>query len=228
MSKTEQLPAEIHDHFRKANVLHTYVQTELGEAKKHALETGEHLLAAKKAVPHGSWEFECNRLFDGSIRTAQFYMSFFKDFSKLKSAQKSALLMLEGTLTGAAKAAKQAAKPKPHKEPPATECEVIDVETVDVEQVDEKPDLGKCPNCGKSKWDEDEDGYSCAGCHHPHGEPVGDPDESAFKKQRQKTVKTCEALMRAFCDLNRLSSNRAHKGCIESCKGLLKIAKEWT
>jgi hypothetical protein len=90
-----------------------------------------------------------------------------------------------------------------------------------------KRDLGKCPNCGKSKWDEDEDGYSCASCHHPHGEPVGDPDDGAVKKQRQKTVKTCEALMRAFCDLNRLSSNRAHKGCIESCKGLLKIAKEW-
>jgi hypothetical protein len=92
----------------------------------------------------------------------------------------------------------------------------------------EKPDLGKCPNCGKSKWDEDEDGYSCAKCHHPHGEPVGDPDDGEVKKQRQKTVKACEALMRAFCDLNRLSANRVHKGCIESCKGLLKIAKEWT
>jgi hypothetical protein len=224
MNKQLALPKEVHDHFRKANVLHKYVQDELGEATTHALETGEHLLAAKATIPHGSWESECDRLFDGSARTARFYMQFAKNMEALPKRQKSAVLLLEGTLTGAAKAAKQAAKPKPPKDPPPTECEVIDVEPDDVET---EEDLGKCPNCGKSKWDEDEDGYSCASCHHPHGEPVGDPDEGAFKKQRQKTIKTCEALMRAFCDLNRLSSNRAHKGCVESCKGLLKIAKEW-
>ena len=102
MPSKPTLPAEVHDHFRKANVLHTYVQKDLGEATKHALETGTELLAAKTAVPHGRWEDECTRLFDGSLRTAQFYMLFSRDFSKLKSAEKSALLMLEGTLDRAA------------------------------------------------------------------------------------------------------------------------------
>jgi len=111
MAKKSNLPMEVHDHFRKANVLHGYVQKHLEDAAKHALKTGNELLAAKTAVPHGSWETECGRLFDGSPRTAQFYMRFAKDFGRLKSAGQSALLMLEGTLEGAAKAAKRAAKP---------------------------------------------------------------------------------------------------------------------
>jgi len=120
MAKKSSLPMVVHDHFRKANLLHTNVQKSLGEATKHALETGQELLAAKSAIPHGSWESECDRLFDGSARTAQFYMKFAKDFGKLKSAEKSALLMLEGTLDGAAKAAAKAARPNPPKKQPKT------------------------------------------------------------------------------------------------------------
>lgn len=108
MAKKESLTIVAHDHFRKANVLHGYVQEHLGEATKHALETGKELIAAKSEVPHGKWEIECERLFDGSLRNAQFYMQFARDFSRLKSASKSALLMLEGTLQGAAKAAREA------------------------------------------------------------------------------------------------------------------------
>jgi len=118
MAKKENLPMEVHDHFRKANVLHGYVEKSLGEATKHALETGQELLAAKKLAPHGSWEDECKRLFDGSIRTAQFYMQFTRDVSSLPKAQKSAVLLLEGTLDGAAKAAKRAANPPKPKTPP--------------------------------------------------------------------------------------------------------------
>jgi len=118
------LPIEVHDHFRKANILHTYVLKDLDEAAKHALETGQELLAAKSAVPHGSWEDECTRLFDGSLRTAQFYMQFTKDMGSITKAQNSSLLMLEGTLDGAAKAARKAAiaaggKPAPKPSPPA-------------------------------------------------------------------------------------------------------------
>ena len=109
------LPTEVHDHFRKANVLHGYVQKDLAEATKHALEIGQELLAAKLTVPHGSWGSECERLFDGSLRTAQFYMSFAKHVSSLPKAQSSALLVLEGSLDGAAKAAKLAASEKPAK-----------------------------------------------------------------------------------------------------------------
>ena len=138
----EQLPAEVHEHFRKANILHTYVEKNLGEARNHALETGQELMAAKGCIPHGRWEDECKRLFDGSPRTAQFYMAFARDFGKLKSAAKSALLMLEGTLDGAAKAAKAAANPKPPKpnpdEPIDVESEPVTVEEVD--EVDEEPE----------------------------------------------------------------------------------------
>lgn len=90
-----------------------------------------------------------------------------------------------------------------------------------------KPDYGKCPNCAGTKWDKDEDGVSCAKCHHPHGEPAGDADEDRLQTQRQKTVKTCEALMRAFGDLQAMKARPEHKGAIESCKALWKVAKGW-
>lgn len=88
-------------------------------------------------------------------------------------------------------------------------------------------DYGKCPNCAGVKWDEDEEGVSCAKCYHPWGEPAGDVDEDRIKTQRSKTVKTAEALMRAFDDLNHLCPNAKHDGAIKSCKLLLRTAKEW-
>ena len=116
------LPIEVHDHFSKANLLHGYFVKSLGECKEHALETGKELLAAKSAVPHGSWESECERLFNGSLRNARFYMSFAKDMLALPKGQASAVLLLESTLEGAAKAAKDANRgntpPKPTPPPP--------------------------------------------------------------------------------------------------------------
>lgn len=197
MAKKDNLPAEVHDHFRKANVLHKYVQTSLGEATKHALETGQELLAAKSSVPHGSWEGECTRLFDGSIRTAQFYMQFAKDVSSLKSAQKTALLLLESTLDGAAKAARKAAKesekPKPRSAvstvaevvEPSADKRQVDLSPSDTKLADAKrryPDgesLGVvCPSCGIDWWYDS----TCGGCLQPledveEPEPV--PDETA-------------------------------------------------
>lgn len=123
MTSKPKLPIEVHDHFRKANVLHGYVQTELGEVRDHALETGQELIAAKKLTPPGGWEKECERLFDGKLRTAQRYMQFAKHLGAIPKAHARALLMHEGTLEGAVKAAKAAAKPKP--EP----AEPIDVDS---------------------------------------------------------------------------------------------------
>lgn len=84
----------------------------------------------------------------------------------------------------------------------------------------------KCPNCAGSKWTED-DGWACAKCHHPYGEPVGDPDEDRIGTQRSKTVKTVEALMRAFDDLHLLLPRSEHGDVITQCKSLLKTAKAW-
>ena len=117
MAKKPSLPIEVHDHFRKANILHGYVEKSLGEATTHALETGKELLAAKTTIPHGGWEDACKRLFGASLRTAQFYMTFARDVTALPKAQASSLLLLEGTLDGAAKAARKAVKPQKPKPP---------------------------------------------------------------------------------------------------------------
>ena len=247
MPKKSNLPIEVHDHFAKANVLHTYVQKHVGEAQQHALETGQELLAAKKATPHGSWEEKCEKLFDGSLRTAQFYMQFAKNVAALPKKRSSALLLLEGSLDGAAKAAKKAAAPPPKssgassspgtQSPPASAPPAPETP---------EPDYGKCPNCGGTEWnDDDPDGAWCAKCHHPHGEPAGDPDEDRLNTQRQKTVKTTEALLRAFDDLQGMWARPEHEGtqkaftddqvlaavrnmgAIRVCKALLKIAREW-
>lgn len=91
-----------------------------------------------------------------------------------------------------------------------------------------EPDYGKCPNCAGTKWDNDHTGVSCAKCHHPHGEPAGGADEDRISIQRSKTVKTAEALMRAFDDLHHLLPKRnEHKDTLGLCKQLLKAAKEW-
>lgn len=51
--------------------------------------------------------------------------------------------------------------------------------------------------------------------------------EKQFREQRSKTVKTVEALMRAFDDLQRLRKHKAHAGAIAACKNLLQTAKNW-
>jgi len=88
-------------------------------------------------------------------------------------------------------------------------------------------DFGKCPACAGTKWTEDEDGVSCAKCHHPYGEPAGDTDEERLKTQRQKTIKTIEALMRAFDDLQTMLAKPEHVQAIRTCKALLTVAKGW-
>lgn len=65
----------------------------------------------------------------------------------------------------------------------------------------------------------------------PSREP-GDESETepqSFKIQRSKTIKTVEALMRAFDDLHGMQSHRMqHAEAIASCKILLKMAKDWS
>lgn len=88
-------------------------------------------------------------------------------------------------------------------------------------------DYGKCPNCASAKWTQDEFGVACAKCCHPHGEPSGGADEDRIAIQKSKTVKTCEALMRAFDDLQTLVARPEHAEAIRSCKALLKTARAW-
>ena len=216
------LPIEVHDHFSKANTLHNYVIRDLESASSYSFEIGQELLAAKAAIPHGSWESECQRLFDGSPRNAQFYMSFAKHMLALPKSARASVLFLESTLKGAAKTAKVAADavnpPKPRK--PRKNAPPVHAEPP-------KPDLGKCPNCMGTKWKEDDDGMVCAKCLHPHGEPAGDVDDKQLATQRSKTQKTGEALMRAFDDLQTMKAKPHHEATIDGCKALIKTAKEW-
>lgn len=55
-------------------------------------------------------------------------------------------------------------------------------------------------------------------------EPSG---RDEFGIQRAKTVKTIEALMRAFDDLNGIRPSMAHKAALTACKGLLERARNW-
>lgn len=92
----------------------------------------------------------------------------------------------------------------------------------------DKPDYGKCPNCAGTKWTANDEGVCCAKCRHPHGEPSGGADEDRIGIQRSKTIKTAEALMRAFDDLHHLlAKSREHANAIATCKILLKTAREW-
>lgn len=54
-----------------------------------------------------------------------------------------------------------------------------------------------------------------------------EPDTGKVATQRSKTVKTVEALMRAFDDLNGMVPKQYHKATIESCKRLLQTARDW-
>jgi hypothetical protein len=60
----------------------------------------------------------------------------------------------------------------------------------------------------------------------PGGSSERTPAEE-FRLQKAKTVKTCEALMRAFDDLNRLRKSQEHKLVIEECKTLLSLTQKW-
>jgi ribosomal protein L37AE/L43A len=84
-----------------------------------------------------------------------------------------------------------------------------------------------CPVCAGKKWVEGKFGWECKKCSHIHSEPAGDPDEQRIKDQRSKTVKTAEALLREFDDLNVICPNKNHTEAIRLTKAGLKLAKEW-
>jgi predicted transcriptional regulator of viral defense system len=52
-------------------------------------------------------------------------------------------------------------------------------------------------------------------------------DDKQLATQRAKTIKTGEALMRAFDDLQTMKAKSHHEATIDDCKALIKIAKEW-
>lgn len=200
------------------NENHRLAVSAANDAVERAVLCGEQLQRWKELLPRGVFEEFVDTHFEGALRTAQQYMQAAKGLAALPKSARHALLkdlsikkLISKGKPGGARPPKS---PVPASPGPAT-GEAADV------------DYGTCPNCQGKKWDADEFGVSCSKCHHPHGEPVGNADEDKLGTQRAKTVKTVEALMRAFDDLNRMVAKSGHKEAIESCKHLLGIAKGW-
>ncbi len=144
---------------------------------------------AKDSMPHGEWMKFVKTHYVVDQSTVVRWMKFHADVpeSKLRVVRNLAAgtKMLEAPKP---KGKKTKPKPKttaPTASPPdSTEntSEATEAPGVDVEA----PGTGKCPNCQKSKWEEDEDGFSCVECRHPWGEPAGDVDDNQFKRKQQK------------------------------------------
>ena len=167
------------------------------------------------------------------------------ELTKNEAAKKKAMKLADkGTIVTHAMAKQliESASPKPKPKPkPAPEPEPDEQDDEPEEGYDEPPwddspkkakaksgdDLGKCPNCAGTKWSDEGEGMACVKCHHPHGEPAGDVDKERVTTQRQKTVKTAEALLRAFDDLHTIMAKPEHTEAVNGCKQLLKLAKGW-
>ncbi len=211
---------------RAINENHRLAQLAAGEAVDRGILTGELLMQWKELLPHGRFASFVEAHFEGSARTSQVYMQAAKHVNALPNAQRTALLNQERSIAGLIGKDGKPGK-KPHGDTPRAPRNGKDQPGDDIDA--EEDDYGQCPNCAGTKWDdEDPDEVCCAKCHHPHGEPTGDVDVQRVENQRAKTVKTVEALMRAFDDLQLLSPYAAHDSAIRRCKELLTVAKGWT
>lgn len=129
----------------------------------------------------------------------------------------------------AKKLVKDAKPKKPPKTPPKASGSDSTTDAPEVAvTVANEPGTGKCPNCGKTKWEEDEEGvFDCKACRHPWGEPAGDVDDNQFKLQKRKTIGYLEYAMRDVDTLNDLKSNPRRDEAIKAIQSALKIVKEW-
>jgi hypothetical protein len=219
------------------------------------MEMGRVLTEARGILGDGKafaeWvECECGC----SFRTAYNYMTAyenfggFANFAKLelsamyrlaknpeakKAAEKLANKGIKITHSLAKELVEKSTVQQPESEPPAPAAPAATAshgpgaapEPVSPDPLDTKepPPAPVCPNCGASDYDADEDGLYCRACKEPAQEQMS----KRAVTQRQKTIKTVEALMRAFDDLQDLRPGNRHQESIDGCKALLRIAREW-
>jgi len=181
-----------------------------------------------------------------SERHARRYMELYTNLGKLPNRTRVSVLESADSIKSLGQMISTAVKPDPKPDPPAppappvVQGELVDdqdepddldtAEPTDAEILGtaaEPIDRGKCPNCAGTKWTEDEDGAFCRKCNHPWGEPTGGVDEQRIADQRSKTIKTAEALLRAFDDLNMLLPKPEHGDAEKTCKRLVKVARAW-
>jgi hypothetical protein len=219
------------------------------EMIRNAVRVGELLmevqsvLKASKSTTFGAW---VEQFLPFSERSARSYIKLHNELEQLPNRKRASVLESADSINEARRLIAAATKPDPKPDPPAppappvVQGELVDdqdepddldtAEPTDAEILGtaaEPIDRGKCPNCAGTKWTEDEDGAFCRKCNHPWGEPTGGVDEQRIADQRSKTIKTAEALLRAFDDLNMLLPKPEHGDAEKTCKRLVKVARAW-
>lgn len=194
----------------------------------YATKAGELLVQVKSLLPHGGFEKWISQNCDFSYDVASGYMRLHKRLEGKSKVVRAQLLTDARSVTNLQNLLKpEENTTSPPKNRPPSGSATSGKSAPKDEPKDKPKDYGKCPNCAGTKWSEDEEGVSCAKCHHPHGEPAGDVDDKQVSIQRSKTIKTVEALMRAFDDLQTICANGHHDAAIEGCKALLRMARAW-
>jgi hypothetical protein len=78
-----------------ANEHHRGVERSLGSALDHAIQSGEHLIAAKEQVSRGEWIAWVEKHFEGSLETAQVYMRLARNQENLNTYRDTNLSISE-------------------------------------------------------------------------------------------------------------------------------------
>jgi len=211
-----------------------------GEMLSLIWKAGELAKKAKASLPHGEWMAFVETHYDVSHDTVARWIKFHDGYaeSKLRNVRNlsDGLRMLAPPKSTTPKPAPKPTPPPPPAadSPDAPEAPPEPSEPEGDSESPEPPEAPEttpgdepCPNCRGTKWTEDEEGWACAKCSHPYGEPAGDVDGDRIQTQRQKTVKTVEALQRAFDDLQAMKSKQEHDKALKLCAELLGIAKGW-
>jgi len=203
-----------------------------GEMLSLIWKAGELAKKAKASLPHGEWMAFVEKHYDVSHDTVTRWLKFHEGYaeSKLRNVRNlsDGLRMLAPPKSTSPKAASNTTR-APDDDSGASDPEGAQESLKPPRGRKAKRDdeLEPCPNCRANKWTDEGDGLACDSCHHPYGVEAGDVDDDQIKTQKSKTVKTVEALQRAFDDLNAMLARVEHDEAMRMCKELLGIAKGW-
>ncbi len=194
-----------------------------------AWKAGELAQEAKESLDHGEWMTFVETHYIVDHKTVTRWMQFHTNVPESKL----------GTVPNLAAGTKMLEAPKPpkkrKKKPPVADSEPSGddstgstTEAPEAPGVDvEAPGTGKCPNCQKSKWEEDEDGFWCVKCKQSWGEPAGDVDDKQFKLQQKKVKSYLDTAQREVDDLNDMKSNPERNAAIKHIQAAIQIVEDW-
>ena len=238
-SRDTPRPTDLATLANEINDLHDRATEAARTTVEHARECGERLIQAKAQVVHGGFlpwlEANCRV----KPRQAQKFMKLARDWPAIEAkCASNAHLTIDEVLRpldgGRKLTQRQIAE--------FLGVTARTVQRIVAEQREQKPTMSGSENPfdvggdpfgeeGGGEESETESGQDAdrpPGSTETSGEPSKPPNpEEEFKTQRSRTIKTVEALMRAFDDLNRLRSHPDHDPAIKQCKSLLTKARNW-